>query len=103
MNGSVPTTRTWCMSGCRGFSSKFESIGHDTVSKYTRGAENDLRWIEAGYDAKILDLGAITVRAERVQQLIAARKILAEGLGIKDPNDLAIIRNASEGNNAINA
>ncbi|CAH2935838.1 MAG: hypothetical protein CPSOU_6737, partial [uncultured Paraburkholderia sp.] len=44
-----------------------------------------------------------TAGAERVQQLIAARKILAEGLGIKDPNDLAIIRNASEGNNAINA
>ncbi|KMZ13477.1 Cysteine desulfurase [Candidatus Burkholderia humilis] len=44
-----------------------------------------------------------TAGGERVQQLIAARKILAEGLGIKDPSDLAIIRNASEGNNAINA
>ncbi|WP_205182540.1 DUF6036 family nucleotidyltransferase [Burkholderia sp. LMG 13014] len=43
----------------------FLDVNDTAVSKYTRGAENDLRWIEAGYDAKILDLGAITARAER--------------------------------------
>src|SRR5215471_13221407 len=38
----------------------------------------------------------------RVQQLEAARKAIAAGLGIKDPKNLALVRNASEGNNAVN-
>jgi hypothetical protein len=36
---------------------------HDTaVSKYARGAKNDYRWIEAGYEAKILDIDTIETR-----------------------------------------
>lgn len=36
---------------------------HDTaVSKYARGAENDYRWIEAGYEAGILSIDTIETR-----------------------------------------
>ena len=36
---------------------------HDTaVSKYARGAQNDYRWLEAGYEAKILDLDTVAGR-----------------------------------------
>lgn len=36
---------------------------HDTaVSKYARGAENDYRWLEAGYEAKILSIETIETR-----------------------------------------
>lgn len=43
-----------------------------------------------------------TARGERVVQLERARKLLADGLKLGSQNDLAIVRNASEGNNAIN-
>ncbi|MFY1824472.1 aminotransferase class V-fold PLP-dependent enzyme [Myxococcus fulvus] len=43
-----------------------------------------------------------TAQGERVRQLEQARKSLAFGLGLTDPNDLAIMRNATEANNAIN-
>lgn len=34
---------------------------HDTaVSKYARGAENDYRWLEAGYESKILDINTVS-------------------------------------------
>lgn len=39
----------------------------------------------------------------RVRQLAAMRARLARSLGLSDPHDLALIRNSSEGNNAINA
>lgn len=36
---------------------------HDTaVSKYARGAENDYRWLEAGYEAKIINIETIENR-----------------------------------------
>ncbi len=36
---------------------------HDTaVSKYARGAPNDYRWLEAGYEAKILTLSVVESR-----------------------------------------
>jgi selenocysteine lyase/cysteine desulfurase len=37
----------------------------------------------------------------RVQQLELARSLLAQGVGLSDPHDLAIVRNASEANNAV--
>jgi selenocysteine lyase/cysteine desulfurase len=41
------------------------------------------------------------VRGERVLQLEHARQRIADGLKLRSQNDLAIVRNASEGNNAI--
>lgn len=39
---------------------------HDTaVSKYSRGADNDYRWIEAGIDAGLLDLDTVGARMRR--------------------------------------
>jgi hypothetical protein len=36
---------------------------HDTaVSKYARGAENDYRWLEAGYESKILNIETVSNR-----------------------------------------
>ena len=36
---------------------------HDTaVSKYARGAQNDYRWLVAGYEAKILDIDIVASR-----------------------------------------
>lgn len=36
---------------------------HDTaVSKYARGAENDYKWLEAGYEAEILNIDTIETR-----------------------------------------
>ncbi|MGN6153510.1 MAG: aminotransferase class V-fold PLP-dependent enzyme [Lysobacteraceae bacterium] len=42
-----------------------------------------------------------TAGGERVEQLKAARRRLAGALGLREPEDLALIRNSSEGNNAI--
>ena len=42
-----------------------------------------------------------TAGGQRVLELRAARARLAEALGLRDPEDLAMIRNSSEGNNAI--
>jgi selenocysteine lyase/cysteine desulfurase len=44
-----------------------------------------------------------TAGGVRVDQLKFVREYLAKGLGIADPEDLALIRNSSEGNNAISA
>ncbi|WP_186102769.1 DUF6036 family nucleotidyltransferase [Burkholderia gladioli] len=55
----------------------FLEVNDTAVSKYTRGAENDFRWIEAGYDAKILDLEAIAVRVERDTDFFENEKQLA--------------------------
>lgn len=38
---------------------------------------------------------------QRVTQIVAARKAIADALGIANPESLALIRNSSEGNNAI--
>lgn len=38
---------------------------------------------------------------QRVAQIVAARKAIADALGIANPESLALIRNSSEGNNAI--
>ncbi|MFM0399680.1 hypothetical protein PQR37_34415 [Paraburkholderia nemoris] len=43
----------------------FLDVNDTAISKYVRGAENDFRWIEAGYDAGILDIDIVTARAER--------------------------------------
>ncbi|WP_176731503.1 DUF6036 family nucleotidyltransferase [Burkholderia cenocepacia] len=48
-----------------GIQAIFLEINDAAISKYTRGAENDLRWLEAGYDAGILDIDAIEARASR--------------------------------------
>ncbi len=38
---------------------------------------------------------------QRVDQIVAARKAIADALGIANPESLALLRNSSEGNNAI--
>lgn len=38
---------------------------------------------------------------QRVAQIVAARKAIADALGIANPGSLALVRNSSEGNNAI--
>ncbi len=38
---------------------------------------------------------------QRVDQIVAARRAIADALGIANPESLALIRNSSEGNNAI--
>lgn len=40
----------------------FLDVNDTAVSKYARSAQNDYRWIEAGYEAGILDLGTIENR-----------------------------------------
>lgn len=44
---------------------------HDTaVSKYARGAENDFRWLQSGYDANLLNIDTITARMERATEFL---------------------------------
>lgn len=40
----------------------FLDVNDTAVSKYARGAENDYRWLEAGYEAKLLDIDTISAR-----------------------------------------
>jgi len=40
----------------------FLDVNDTAVSKYARGAPNDYRWLEAGYEANILDIDSITSR-----------------------------------------
>ena len=41
----------------------FLDVNDTAVSKYVRSAENDYRWIDAGYEAGILDIEKIDARA----------------------------------------
>lgn len=41
----------------------FLDVNDSAISKYVRSAENDYRWIDAGYEAGILDLDKIDARA----------------------------------------
>lgn len=41
----------------------FLDVNDAAISKYVRSAENDYRWIDAGYEAGILDLPTIEARA----------------------------------------
>lgn len=41
----------------------FLDVNDTAISKYVRGNENDFRWIEAGYDAGILDIDKVSPRA----------------------------------------
>lgn len=43
----------------------FLEVNDTAISKYARGAENDFRWLEAGYDAGLLNVDSITARLER--------------------------------------
>lgn len=40
----------------------FLDVNDTAVSKYARGAENDYRWLEAGYEVKILNIDTIASR-----------------------------------------
>lgn len=41
----------------------FLDVNDTAISKYVRSAENDYRWIDAGYVVGILDLATIQARA----------------------------------------
>ncbi|HEY0843390.1 DUF6036 family nucleotidyltransferase [Methylotenera sp.] len=45
-----------------GITTYFLDVNDTAISKYTRGAENDFRWIEAGYNANILRIDVIESR-----------------------------------------
>lgn len=41
----------------------FLDVNDTAISKYARSAENDFRWLDAGHEAKILDIETIAARA----------------------------------------
>ncbi|KAG0164662.1 hypothetical protein DFQ30_009562 [Apophysomyces sp. BC1015] len=41
----------------------FLDVNDTAISKYVRGAENDFRWIEVGYDAGLIDINTIRAHA----------------------------------------
>lgn len=48
-----------------GVTALFLDVNDTAISKYARGAENDFRWLEAGYDAEIFNIAAVTARLHR--------------------------------------
>jgi len=63
------------------------------------GLLNAINLLRAEYNKNVAQQTRM-VRGIRVEQLERARKVLADGLNC-EPNNLAIVRNASEGNNAV--
>src|SRR5215471_5208175 len=53
-------------------------------------------------DPSVVPMSAANLCPEPSALIEAARKAIAAGLGIKAPKNLALVRNASEGNNAVN-
>ncbi len=43
-----------------------------------------------------------SAEGKRVKQMEMVRRVVAQGVGLDDPEDLAMVRNASEANNAVN-
>lgn len=55
----------------------FLDVNDAAISKYARGAENDLRWLEAGYEASIFNTTSIIARLQQTTGFLDREEKLA--------------------------